>query len=140
MTVPTNQRSNPYVMAEWLSEYEWTHFVTLITQKPTGAVDVKELVLAWIRRLESRNQARVNFVYSVETAHHQYDQAHAHVILGNITDTLTIDMLRSEWKVGFSKISLFKSDQAIAGLTYTLKDMGRDGPWDVNPKGLTRRA
>ena len=107
MTVPTIQQTTGLderfrvrdALAEWLKPYDWSHFGDL-TRRHDGLSKGKWSEHKWakdfklfIRRLENVNQQRVNYAYNIERTHPEH--VHLQILLGNISDSLTIQQIRS---------------------------------------------
>lgn len=141
MSVPINQVSTVSDhLGSWLDTYKWSHIGTLTSRDPMSRDGWVRSFRKWIRRLENVNQKRVNFGFNIEETHSGH--VHLHFVLGNISDGVTIERIRSLWDVKnhlLSKVNRFKDDSSLQGLRYTFKDIHDSDHWDVFVRGLERR-
>ena len=126
------------IFGEMLSElipYDWNVIGTLTTKNSLKKGTLEKRLLKWVRRLENLNQKRVNYVFNIEQV--EFGKPHVHFVLGNISDELTIKEMRSHWKSGHSKITLY--DSSLGGLSYTLKEFPRSQFGGIRIRGLSKR-
>ena len=99
--------------AEFLQQFEWSHFATLTTRTPITADRLTgEFKQGFIRRLAWIAQRPIPWFCALEYGVER-SAPHLHALIAN-TSSITTDELQRAWKLGNTRITIYDPGRAAA--------------------------
>ncbi len=104
----------PDAMGEFLSAYEWSHFVTLTTRTPRSQERILRVFeQRFVRPLARVTQTKIPYFYVVESVLPAGGFPHIHALLGS-TEPLPNRLIEKTWTEGFSRVTKYDPRKGAA--------------------------
>lgn len=117
-------------MGTFLQRYPWSHFHTLTFRQISSEEYARREWARWLRRVGEEARVPLFWFYGIEHGEH-FGRLHLHALTGN-TERLPREVLRDEWRAGFSRILEYDTRRGAAHYVakYVTKELSE---WDISP-------